>query len=220
MGIVEGMHFFQRVVDGRSYRVAAQSVWDPKKGQPVSRQVLLGPAEPAPVVDLGKTRTVGTRGFGDVGALAWVAEELDVTRLVNEACRSASVQTGPSLGEQTVAVAVQRACQPGAKRDLGDFLAGSVPRISCLPADAFSGQAFYRAALTVTDEQVERAQVAIAKAAVERFGLSADVLAFDSPNFDTFIATTTKGDLSKRGHAKSKRVDLRVRSEEHTSELQ
>ena len=204
------MHFFERVVDGRKYRVAAQSVWDPKKGQPVSRQVLLGPAEPPPVVDLGKTRTVGTRRLGDVGALAWIAEELEVVRIIDEACRSASVGTGPSLGEQTLAVAVQRACQPGAKKDLADFLSGSVPRISCLPAAAFSGQAFYRAALAVTDEQVERAQIAIARAAVERFGLSADVLAFDSTNFDTFIATPTKGDLSKRGHAKSKRSDLRV----------
>lgn len=204
------MHIFERVVGGRRYRVAAQSVWDPRKGQPVSRQVLLGPAEPPPVVDLGKTRTVGTRRLGDVGALAWVAEELDAIRLINEACRSASVQDGPSLGELTVAVAIQRACQPGAKRDLADFLAGSVPVISCLPSAAFSGQAFYRAAQAVSDEQIEQAQVALAKVAVERFGLSADVLAFDSTNFDTFIATTTKGLLAKRGHAKSKRANLRV----------
>jgi transposase len=40
--------------------------------------------------------------------------------------------------------------------------------------------------------------------------LSADVLAFDTTNFDTHIATTTPGELARRGHAKSKRSDLRV----------
>jgi hypothetical protein len=36
------------------------------------------------------------------------------------------------------------------------------------------------------------------------------VLAFDTTNFDTHIATTTAGELARRGHAKSKRSDLRV----------
>src|ERR1700687_4219755 len=43
-----------------------------------------------------------------------------------------------------------------------------------------------------------------------RFELSTDVLAFDTTNFDTHIATTTDGELARRGHAKSKRSDLRV----------
>jgi transposase len=62
----------------------------------------------------------------------------------------------------------------------------------------------------VTDEQLEQAQIAIAKAAVARFELSADVLAFDTTSFDTHIATVTPGELARRGHAKSKRSDLRV----------
>ena len=40
--------------------------------------------------------------------------------------------------------------------------------------------------------------------------LGADVLALDTTNFDTHIATVTPGDLARRGHAKSKRSDLRV----------
>ena len=52
--------------------------------------------------------------------------------------------------------------------------------------------------------------MAISPAAVARFQLSADVLAFDTTNFDTPIATVTPGELARRGHAKSKRSDLRV----------
>jgi len=89
-------------------------------------------------------------------------------------------------------------------------LDASVPRISCLPGSAFSGQAYHRLAQQVSESQLEEAQVATARAAVARFELSTDVLAFDTTNFDTHIATVTPGELARRGHAKSKRGDLRL----------
>ena len=204
------MHVFEREVNGCRYRIAAQSVWDPMRGRSVARQVVLGPAAPPPVVDLGATRTVGTRALGDVGALVWVAEQLDLVGHIDRACGKLGAKGGPSVGELAVAVAIQRACAPGPKCDLGEFLDASVPRLSCLPGSTFSGQAFHRVAQQVTDVALEQAQVAIAEAAVARFALSTDVLAFDTTNFDTHIATQTPGELARRGHAKSKRRDLRV----------
>ena len=151
-----------------------------------------------------------TRAVGDVGALIWVAEQLDLIGHLDRACGNLGAKHGPSVGELAVAVAIQRACSPGPKRDLADFLDSSVPRLSCLPGSAFSGQAFHRVAQQVTEHALAQAQVAIAKAAVARFKLSADVLAFDTTNFDTHIATVTPGELARRGHAKSKRSDLRL----------
>ncbi len=207
---MKDMHVFERDVNGRRYRIAAQSVWDPIRGRSVARQIVLGPAESAPVADLSATRTVGTQAVGDVGALIWVAEQLDLITHIDRACGNVGAKGGPSVGELAVAVAIQRACSPGPKRDLTEFLDGSVPRLSCLPSSAFSGQAYHRVAQQVSDEHLEQAQIAIAKAAVARFELSADVLAFDTTNFDTHIATMTPGELARRGHAKSKRKDLRV----------
>ena len=204
------MHVFEREVNGHRYRIAAQSVWDADRGRSVARQVVLGPAALPPVADLRATRTVGTRGVGDVGALIWVAEQLDLVAHIDRACGRLGAKGGPSVGELALAVAIQRACSPGPKRDLGEFLDASVPRLSCLPASAFSGQAFHRVAQQVTEDLLEQAQVAISKAAVARFALSTDVLAFDTTNFDTHIATVTPGELARRGHAKSKRSDLRV----------
>src|ERR1019366_1735503 len=74
----------------------------------------------------------------------------------------------------------------------------------------FTGQSFYRLAAQVTDEQLEKAQIEIARSVIRRFELSTDVLAFDTTNFDTHSATPTAGELARRGHAKSKRRDLRV----------
>lgn len=204
------MHIFEREVGGRRYRIAAQSVWDSQQQRSVARQIVLGPAAPAPVADLAATCTVGTRSLGDVGALVWVAEQLDLVGHIDRACGDLGAKGGPSVGELAVAVAIQRACAPGPKRDLGDFLDASLPRVSCLPGSAFTGQAFHRVAQQVTEHDLEQAQVAIAKAAVTRFELAADVLAFDTTNFDTHIDTLTSGELARRGHAKSKRKDLRV----------
>jgi hypothetical protein len=204
------MNIFEREVGGRRYRIAAQSLWDAERQRPFARQAVLGPADPAPVVDLSLTRTVGTRRIGDVGALVWVAEQLDLVRLIDAACGVKTPTDGPTVGEMVLAVAVQRACAPRAKRHLEAFLNSCVPRVSCLPASAFSGQAFHRLAGAVTDEHLEQAQIDIAHAAARRFELSTEVLAFDTTNFDTHIATTTPGTLARRGHAKSKRKDLRV----------
>jgi hypothetical protein len=159
----------------------------------VGRQVVLGLADPPSAVDLGQTRTVGTKAVGDVGALVWVAEQLDLVGLINRACGDYGSKNRPSLGEMVVAVAIRRACTPGPKRDLAEFVDGALPRMSCLPGSAFTGQAFHRIAQQVTDQELEAAQRAIAQAAIGRFDLSADVLAFDTTNFDTHIATTTPG---------------------------
>jgi hypothetical protein len=204
------VNIFERQVRGRHYRIASQSVWDPARQRPFARQAVLGPADPAPVADLGATRTIGTRRVGDVGALVWIAEQLNLIQLVDQACGLRRPTDGPTIGEMVLAVAVQRACAPAAKRYVPAFLESCLPRVSCLPASAFAGQAFHRLAAQVTEEQLEKAQIEIARAAVRRFALSTDVLAFDTTNFDTYIATTTPGELAQRGHAKSKRSDLRV----------
>ena len=204
------MNVFERQVNGRRYRVASQSLWDSAKQRSFARQAVLGPADPPPVADLASTRTVGTRRVGDIGALVWVAEQLDLIKLIDQACGVTGPADGPTIGEMVLAVAVQRACAPAAKCHLAAFLETCLPRVSCLPASAFTGQAFHRLAAQVTDERLEKAQIEIARAAAERFELSTDVLAFDTTNFDTHIATTTKGELARRGHAKSKRSDLRV----------
>jgi transposase len=139
-----------------------------------------------------------------------VAEQLDLIGHIDRACGDHGAKHGPSVGEMVLAVALQRVCAAGPKRDLAQFLDESLPLVSCLRATAFTGQAFHRMAQAVTERELEVAQVALAKAAVGRFKLSTDVLAFDTTNFDTHIATTTAGELARRGHAKSKRSDLRV----------
>lgn len=203
------MVIVERTLHGRNVRVAMDSVWDPRRRQSRSRQVVVGSAEPLPVADLSQVQVLGTRPLGDVGALAWLAEQLDLSRLIDRTL-SLPPTPGPSLGEMAMAVAVQRVCAPGPKTDLSDFLRSCLPRLSCVPTERFTGQAFHRLATLVTEPDLERVQVALARCIVERFSLKTDVLAFDTTNFDTHIDSLTPGELARRGHAKSKRHDLRV----------
>ena len=159
------MNIFVRQVGGRRYRIASQSVWDPAKQRPFARQAVLGSADPAPVADLGLTRTIGTRLVGDMGALVWVAEQLDLIKLIDQACGLKAPRGGPTVGEMVLAVAVQRACAPAAKCHLAAFLESCVPRVSCLPASTFTGQAFHRLAAQVTEEHLEKAQIDIDRCA-------------------------------------------------------
>src|SRR6266700_2589918 len=162
------MNIFERQVGGRRYRIASQSLWDPAKQRPFARQAVLGSADPAPVADLGSTRTVGTRRVGDVGALVWVAEQLDLVKLIDQACALSGPTDGPTMGEMVLAVAVQRACAPGAKCHLAAFLESCLPRVSCLPAAAFTGQVFHRWAAQVTEAQLEKAQIEMGVATLRR----------------------------------------------------
>ncbi|HSW48620.1 MAG TPA: hypothetical protein VLH09_00525 [Bryobacteraceae bacterium] len=80
------VNIFERVAGGRRYRIASQSIGGAGRKRPFARQAVLGPADPPPVADLSSVRTVGRQRLGDVGALLWVAEQLDLVRLIDQAC--------------------------------------------------------------------------------------------------------------------------------------
>ena len=203
------MQVFEREVSGRRYRILATSVRVAGKKHPVSRQVSLGPVEDAAPFVPAQCREAGFRRVGDVGALIAVAEELEVLEAFDEVAPRTG--DGPSLGELILAVALQRVCEPGGKVDLSKFVASSVPRFTALSPGRLTGQAFHRMTRQVSEQTYDLVQLAIAKKACALYGLKTDVLAFDTTNFDTFLDTKTKGaSLAQRGHAKSKRGDLRV----------
>lgn len=202
------MHTLTRIINGRPYRILQVSERIPGKQHPVTRQISLGPVTDDEPVDLSRCEEIGHKRVGDVAALIAVAEELGVLDAFQEAVPAKGA--GPSLGEMVLGVALQRVCAPGAKRDLPEFLDGCLPRHAVRPGADFTGQVFHRVTRGVSEENYEKVQLAIAKRACELYRLKTDVLAYDSTNFDTFIDTTTESELARRGHAKSKRSDLRV----------
>lgn len=202
------MHIFEREIKGRRYRVLATSRRVKGKKHPVSRQVSLGPVGDDVAFCPAQATTAGHRRVGDVGALIAVADELGVLDAFDAACPGDG--DSPSLGEMILAVALQRVCCPRAKVHLDEFLGECLPRFSAQRVSRMNGAAFHRVTRGVEDDVYDQVQLALAKQACRRYQLDTDVLAYDTTNFDTFIATETPGELARRGHAKSKRSDLRV----------
>lgn len=108
--------------------------------------------------------------------------------------------------------AINRACQPRSKRQLGDWhQRTALARL--LPAEprALSSQRFWDAMHVLSDEAIAAAETAIVKRAIERYGIELRPLIYDTTNFATFIdSANQRNTLAQRGHPKGGRRDLRL----------
>jgi transposase len=62
----------------------------------------------------------------------------------------------------------------------------------------------------LTSDRLGRIQEDLVKALLERYRPDVRTLFYDGTNFDTFLDSATVSQLAARGHAKSKRTDLRI----------
>jgi transposase len=62
----------------------------------------------------------------------------------------------------------------------------------------------------LTEEKIEAISNALSRRVIDTFHVDLSSLVFDCTNFDTFLDTENPSQLAQRGHAKSKRADLRI----------
>ena len=119
--------------------------------------------------------------------------------------------------------AFQRICDPGPKTKIADWYAHTVlPRLWGFPASRFSSQAFWDRFDSIevapvptpdqpeTDDELLAAQDRLLQAFRDRQLVSQRVLAYDTTNFHTWIASDNeRNTLARRGRNKQKRHDLR-----------
>src|SRR6266566_3901046 len=79
-----------------------------------------------------------------------------------------------------------------------------------LSAKQLRSQRFWDAMNAVDESAIRKIEMQLSRQLVEDFGIDVRCLCFDCTNFDTFIDSRTTSELARRGHAKSKRTDLRV----------
>ncbi len=117
--------------------------------------------------------------------------------------------------------AIHRICQPGPKTEVPDWYRSSI--LSTLwefPPERFTSQAFWDAfehilpqgpeALSSADDPWEQAQLRLLGVWKEKQLVSRRLLAYDTTNFYTYIASTnTRNQLAQRGHNKQGRHNLR-----------
>ena len=130
---------------------------------------------------------------------------------------------GPALSHFLLLAAFHRICHPGPKTKVAEWYQRTVlPRLWGFPASCFSSQAFWDRFDSIdvapvpapdepeTDDELLAAQDGLLRAFRDRQLVSQRVLAYDTTNFHTWIASDNeRSTLARRGRNKQKRNDLR-----------
>ena len=196
-----------------------------RNGRPrIVHQTYLGNAEK--VAALLKDRTAplpisaSRRELGLPGALWLAAQQSGVFTLLQSLW--GEPRSGPSPAHYLLLAALHRICSPGPKTEAGDWYGQSIlyPLWGFEP-ERFSSQAFWdcfeqllpekeAAARQEERDPLEEAQAHLLGLWKEKQLVSQRLLAYDTTNFHTYIATTnTRNHLAQRGHNKQGRHDLR-----------
>jgi transposase len=160
-----------------------------------------------------------TREFGLPAALWSAAQNTGVWDLLQSLWPNP--RSGPSPAHYLLLAAIHRICQPGPKTEVSDWYRSSI--LSSLwefPPERFTSQAFWDAfeqilpegpePLSPADDPLEQAQLRLLGVWKEKQLVSRRLLAYDTTNFYTYIASTnTRNQLAQRGHNKQGRHNLR-----------
>jgi transposase len=162
-----------------------------------------GPGEP--------TRT-HHRAFGDLAAAWQVLQRLQVAQVVDEQVGSRRADAAASVGTYLALAALNRVVAPRSKLAFARWWQTTAgERLVKLPAAALDHRRFWDAMDAVGVDALRAAERAIAAQMVERFDLDLAGLVLDMTNFATFVDSgNARNQLAQRGHAKQKRLDLRL----------
>ena len=194
-------------------------------GKPrIVHQTYLGTAEK--LAELLKERTApapvsaSAREVGLTGAL-WVAAQRSGVWDVLKSMW-APPESGPSTAHYLLLAAIHRIAQPGPKTEVPDWYRGTI--LSSLwrfPPGRFTSQAFWDcfdgirvhtggSTAEAADDELDEAQAQLLAVWKEKQLVSRRLLAYDTTNFYTFIASTNdRNQLAQRGHNKQGRRNLR-----------
>ncbi len=200
------------VVRGRRYWRIVESYRD-ERGRPRIRvvrhlgtaQKLLDRLSDSP----GRPLYAETRDFGATAALWDTARQLDVAATIDRFAPKRD--QGATVGEYMLLATLNRAISPASKCKLAAWYRDTIlSRLLPLRAAALRSQRFWDHMSYLDEATLARIENEITRRVVEGLNVDLRALFYDTTNFDTFIASDNEGRLAQRGHAKSKRTDLRI----------
>ena len=183
-----------------------------RRGEPAEEKYLGSADDIVTIIDAFRNPpapAVSDLEFGAVAALFSVAERMNVIGELDAIFPKRG--GGPSIGTYLLVGAISRCLEPISKRATPAWYEKTIlPRLLGHEAKSFSSQRFWDNCHGLSPGGLAQAQKAIAKQAAEVFDLYTGRLLYDSTNYDTYLDTNNPSELAQRGHAKSKRTDLRV----------
>ena len=147
--------------------------------------------------------------FGPLAALWNIAAELDVVGIIDR--YTYKRDQGLSCGQYMLLAALNRCVASTSKSSLYDWYRKTVlHRLLPTSKGSLTSQRFWDHMEYLDEETIAKIEEQFTRRLVEHFNVDLKTLLFDATNFDTFIDTQTLSELAQRGHAKSKRKDLRI----------
>ena len=183
------------------------------------RTIYLGPANRLAdrLVSQGPTQFPAAFDSFEMGASAALFQEasaLDLVSLLDQALGKRRTDAALSFGQLLTVLAIQRAIAPRPLKSLckaAAFYKGcGLPELMALPVQGLDTRRVDEALEQLRAEELSQAEERIVQKMLEVHKLSLEALCFDATNFDSYAQAQNKSRLLRRGHAKSKRVDLRL----------
>jgi transposase len=200
----------KKTFSGRTYyylRETARVEGKPK----VVKTTYLGRAEDIEAALKGALRPTQVRSlaFGDVAAALSIVRRLGLREVIDRVAPKRD--QGLSVGSYLELVVINRATSPTSKRALAGFYEETcLSRLLGHPARALAPQRLFDAMGALGEEQLVLVEEELVRRAREAYGLCAQTILFDTTNFATYLDSETPAALARRGHAKTKRHDLRL----------
>jgi len=158
---------------------------------------------------VGKPFKAKVLQFGALAALWNIAQELQIVDIIDRHVKKR--HQGVSCGQYILLAALNRCVGATSKKSLYDWYCKTVlSRLIPTSMRSLSSQRFWDHMSYFDEQTINAIEKDVTKRLVEHFKIDVKTLLFDATNFDTYIDTQTPGDLAQRGHAKSKRKDLRI----------
>jgi len=147
--------------------------------------------------------------FGALAALWNIAEELKIVSLIDSYVHKRA--QGLSCGQYLLLAALNRCVAASSKASLyAWYHQTALQRLLPAPKSLLASQRFWDHMGAVDQGAIAAIEEQLVRTLIQQYHIDLRTLIFDATNFDTYIDTQTAGDLARRGHAKSKRKDLRL----------
>lgn len=146
---------------------------------------------------------------GDVAALKAMADRLAIAPMIDRHVKGSYQKL--SVGTALLLAAINRAVEPCSKRAWAEWAEGtSIHRFFDVKPEQLTSQFFWDRMDEVSVPNLEAIEDELTKKVISEFDFKLDTLFYDTTNFFTFIASDNeRSALTKRGHSKQKRFDLR-----------
>ena len=201
--------------DGRTYYYLVESARVNGKPRIVSQRYLgsadeieqrlseTGPGEP------DRTRHLA---FGDLAAVWSTLARLDVATIIDDVVGARRADAGASIGTYLALATANRVVDPCSKLKFSEWWRTTAgDRFVKINASALDHRRFWDAMDAISPSQLVDIERRIVDRMVEEFAVDVSGLVLDMTNFATYIDSgNDRAPIAQRGHAKQKRVDLRL----------